>query len=97
MAQDDRINVRDHKIKFEFSFLERMRTHTIGNTLCAHKNLGCYQSRQNMIHKTLCVLKILKVSKLPGLSVITYSSNLRNPVSFPDNRQDEGLGIKLGF
>ena len=59
MAQDDRINVRDHKIKFEFSFLERMRTHTIGNTLCTHKNLGCYQSRQNMIHKTLCVLKIL--------------------------------------
>ena len=38
-----------------------------------------------------------KFSELPGHAWIFHPSKLRNPDSFPDNRQDNGLGMRLGF
>ena len=38
-----------------------------------------------------------KTPELPAHGWIFHPSKLRNPDSFPDNRQDNGVGMKLGF
>ena len=62
------------------SFLESIRAHTINNTLCAHKNLGCYQSPQNMIHKT-CLSRKIRDHKINF-----ESEQTQKPRFIPDNR-----------